>query len=87
VGYFPTYTLGAMNAAQLFDQATTDDPEIMPNIQRGEFKPLLDWIRPRIHEKASLLQTPDLMRQATGRPLDAKVFRRHLEQRYLGVSR
>ena len=81
-GYFPTYTLGAMTAAQLFDATTTADPDILPGIGRGDFMPLLAWLRVNVHEKGSLLETDDLVTAATGRPLDAEVFKAHLKRRY-----
>jgi len=83
-GYFPTYTLGAMTAAQLFESATKDVPEILPSISQGDFTPLVDWLRTHIHGQGRHLETQDLVTQATGRPLDVAVFRRHLERRYLG---
>ncbi|MBI3443850.1 MAG: carboxypeptidase M32 [Magnetospirillum sp.] len=83
-GYFPTYTLGAMTAAQLFDAAGKADADVAPGIGRGDFKPLLAWLRANIHSKGSLLSTSDLLTQATGRPLDPAVFEAHLRRRYLG---
>ncbi|MEE2755004.1 MAG: carboxypeptidase M32 [Myxococcota bacterium] len=83
VGYFPTYTLGALNAAQLFDQAVTEVPTIPGDIGRGDFRGLVEWVREKIHQKGSLLSPNDLMVSATGRPLDPSVFKRHLERRYL----
>lgn len=82
-GYFPTYTLGAMTAAQLFDSATTADADILPSIGRGEFAPLLGWLRENVHRWGSFHSTDELLTRATGRPLDAEVFRAHLERRYL----
>jgi carboxypeptidase Taq len=83
-GYFPTYTLGAMTAAQLFDAATRADAAILPALGRGDFAPLLAWLRANVHGKGSSLSTRDLLTQATGRPLDAAVFKAHLQKRYLG---
>lgn len=83
-GYFPTYTLGAMTAAQLFDTARRADPSILPGIGRGDFTPLLRWLRTHVHGKGALLKTQDLIAHATGRPLVPKVFEQHLQQRYLG---
>lgn len=82
-GYFPTYTMGAMTAAQLFDAAKRADPSIPGSIARGDFAPLLAWLRPNIHAKASLHSTSEIIAQATGRPLDSAVYERHLETRYL----
>ncbi|GEO82386.1 carboxypeptidase M32 [Pararhodospirillum oryzae] len=82
-GYFPTYTLGAMTAAQVFDAARRADPAITPALARGEVAPLLGWLRREIHARASLLSTDALLSAATGRPLDAQVFKDHLRRRYL----
>lgn len=84
VGYFPTYTMGAMTAAQLFDAATTADAGILPGISQGDFAPLLAWLRTHVHSQVSKLSTSDLLTAATGRPLDASVFKAHLQRRYLG---
>jgi carboxypeptidase Taq len=82
-GYFPTYTLGAMTAAQLFDAARRAKPEIPDAIGVGDFTPLLGWLRGNVHGQGSRLSTRELLTRATGRPLDPAVFKRHLEQRYL----
>lgn len=83
-GYFPTYTLGAMTAAQLFAAACREQPAIMPGLARGDFAPLLAWLRGHVHAKGSSLSTRDLLIEATGSPLDASFFKAHLERRYLG---
>ena len=82
-GYFPTYTLGAMTAAQLFAAAGAADPDILPGIARGDFKPLLAWLRTHVHGKGASLPTHALLTAATGRPLDTAAFKAHLERRYL----
>lgn len=82
-GYFPTYTLGAMAAAQLFDAACGAEPDLVPGIGRGDFSPLLRWLRENVHSRGSLYSTDELLEKATGRPLDADVYIRHLERRYL----
>jgi carboxypeptidase Taq len=83
-GYFPTYTLGAMTAAQLFDAARRAMPWLMDSIGQGDFAPLLGWLRLNVHGQASHLSSAELLTQATGRPLDAQVFKDHLRARYLG---
>ena len=82
-GYFPTYTLGAMTAAQLFDAAVRQQPDIPDAMRRGDFAPLVQWLRVNVHAKASLLTTRELVSAATGRPLDPAAFERHLRRRYL----
>ena len=82
-GYFPTYTLGAMTAAQLFDAACRAEPDVLPGIARGDFSPLVGWLRANIHAQGSRYETDELLTRATGRPLDAGVFKAHLARRYL----
>ena len=83
VGYFPNYAMGALLAAQLFERANADDPEILPALGRGDFGPYFGWVRPRVHERASLVSFSDLVTEATGAPLSADAFKRHVRRRYL----
>jgi carboxypeptidase Taq len=82
-GYFPTYTLGAMAAAQLFEAARAADRDILPGIATGDFAPLLAWLHANVHAKGGLLGTDELIKAATGKKLGDGAFKRHLEARYL----
>ncbi len=82
-GYFPTYTLGAMTAAQLFATAKAADPQIEPGIARGDFMPLMTWLRDNVHSKGRLLSPADLLIEATGETLNTQIFKDHLRSRYL----
>ncbi len=82
-GYFPTYTLGAMTAAQLFRAAVAARPEIPQAIGRGDFAPLLGWLRETVHAKGSLDSTAGILGAATGSGLSADPFKEHLAARYL----
>lgn len=82
-GYFPTYTLGAMAAAQIFDAAKRKLPELMNAIGRGDFQPLLRWLSENVHGKGSSQSTRELLIEATGGPLDVEIFKGHLRARYL----
>ena len=83
VGYFPCYTLGAIMAAQLFGAARAAEPDILPAVERGDFRPLLGWLHTNVHEQGSLLDMPELLTRATGRPLELHPFLDHLRARYL----
>ena len=85
-GYFPTYTLGALIAAQLFEAARGAIPELMAEISAGDFGPLFAWLRQRVHSQGSLLSTAELVESATESPLGTGAFERHLRRRYLGAS-
>ena len=82
-GYFPTYTLGAMYAAQLFAAFHQQHPAVTDEISRGELTPLFNWLKENIWQHGSLISVEQLLINATGEPLNSQFFRRHLEQRYL----
>jgi carboxypeptidase Taq len=82
-GYFPTYTLGALIAAQLFEAVRRAIPDVMVAIAVGDFAPLLGWLRDSVHAKGSLLPTAELVESATGEPLGTASFERHLRRRYV----
>jgi carboxypeptidase Taq len=82
VGYFPTYTLGNLYAAQLFAKAEEDLGDLEGRFAKGEFAPLLNWLREKIHEPGGKYLPRDLIRKATGSDLDPSYFIRHLEKKY-----
>ncbi len=82
-GYFPTYTLGRLFAAQLWERAIADVPDIPDDLGRGDFGPLLGWLRTHVHGKGCLHTSDELIETATGGPLDTAAFKRHVTARYL----
>ncbi len=82
-GYFPSYTLGALAAAQIFTAARGNDTTIMPAIAKGDFAPLNDWLRTNIHSSPSRYTTSQIIERATGEPLGVTAFESHLRARYL----
>jgi len=82
-GYFPTYTLGAMTAAQLYSAALQSDPEIGAGISKGNFAALKQWLGKNVHSLGCSLGPEKVIEQATGRPLETSAFISHLESRYL----
>jgi carboxypeptidase Taq len=83
IGYFPSYTLGAMAAAQLIAAARAAVPGLDTALGEGDLSPLVGWLRVNVHGKGSLLGLNDLLRAATGKPLDPAAFQAHLTERYL----
>lgn len=81
-GYFPTYSLGNLNAAHLA-QAARRDAAIRMQMQEGDFSGLLGWMRDRIHKKGSQLLPDDLIAEAAGEPVDATALVEHLTERYV----
>ena len=82
IGYFPTYTFGAVIAAQLFQAAKARLPNLEDAIRNGDFGGLLEWLRTNIHSQGSFMPTPALVAAASGEELGTAAFLRHLNERY-----
>jgi carboxypeptidase Taq len=78
IGYFPTYTLGNIYAAQLYAAADRQLGGLASLIERGEFKPLLDWLVERVHRHGQTYLPMELIERATGEPVDSKYLVEHL---------
>jgi carboxypeptidase Taq len=70
-GYFPTYALGTILAAQIWAVVRRDLPELDAQLEAGELAPLREWLREKVHRHGKRLEPRDLIRSATGRELDA----------------
>jgi len=73
-GYFPTYTLGNLYAAQLLDAARKDLPNHDEQIRGGEFSHLLSWMQDNVHLRGSILMPAELVEEATGSPPTPDAF-------------
>lgn len=82
IGYFPTYTLGNLGAAQLMEAAMTDS-HVASAFATGETAPLLQWMRDRVHRQGSILSPSQIIESATGSELAPDAFLRHLKSRFL----
>ena len=81
-GYFPTYTLGNLNAAQLMNQALADSPSLDAELARGEYGTLLKWLREKIHRHGKRYQPQELMRRATGEGTNSAAHLGALRKKY-----
>ena len=82
-GYFPTYAMGALAAAQLFAAARVAIPGLDGQIARCDLAGLIDWLRANVHRQASVTSTGGILRAATGSGLGNEAFLAHIEARYL----
>ncbi len=81
-GYFPSYMLGNLYAAQLFAAAHRDIPGLEEDFVRGEFSRLLTWLREKIHQFGRIYDPIDLLERATGEKPDSKYFIDYITQKY-----
>jgi carboxypeptidase Taq len=79
-GYFPTYTLGNLNAAQLIHFARRDNPFLAEGLLAGDYSFLLDWLREKIHRQGKRYTARDLMIKTTGLPTQVQFHMAHLQE-------
>jgi carboxypeptidase Taq len=78
IGYFPTYSLGNLYAAQFFARAEADLGNLAELLAHGDFRPLLKWLREKVHRHGQRYSAAELVEQATGRPLSSRPLIEHL---------
>ncbi len=83
-GYFPTYTLGNLNAAQLFRRAGQELPNLEGDLAGGDYRNLLKWLRERVHAHGSRYLPQQLMEKATGEPTRASHHIEYLRKKFVG---
>lgn len=81
-GYFPSYCIGNMVAAQLWAALLRQRPSLEEDFARGDFSWLLDWLRKNVHGQGRRLDTLALVQRATGEPLSPKYLLAYLKDRY-----
>jgi carboxypeptidase Taq len=81
-GYFPSYTLGALIAAQQWQSIEKSIPEVLDQIATGDFSAVNAWRSENVWQQASRFSTPDLLKRATGETLNPDIFIAHLKKRY-----
>ncbi|MCL4695388.1 MAG: carboxypeptidase M32, partial [Candidatus Hydrogenedentes bacterium] len=81
-GYFPTYALGNLYAAQLFETIVAAIPDLWTQVDRGEFAPLLGWLRENIHRHGRRKLPLEILKDATGKDPDWRPYLKYLEEKY-----
>lgn len=81
-GYFPTYTLGNLYAAQLLETMEEELGDVDTIVESGDWSPLLNWLRPKIHAQGSKMTPAQLIESATGTPPSPEPFLRYVEAKY-----
>jgi carboxypeptidase Taq len=81
-GYFPSYTVGNVLSVQLFESALEDWPEILSQMEIGEFDSLLGWLRYNVHRHGKKYEPDDLIERATGRPPETAPYLRYLKSKF-----
>ncbi len=85
IGYFPTYTLGNLYAAQFMDAAQRDVPSLWDDVQHGDFSKLTVWLREKVHRHGQRYRPSELCRNITGRSLSPQPFLSYLRTKFLSA--
>ena len=85
-GYFPSYALGMVIAAQLWGSLHAQLPEVEAQLAQGDFAGVFGWLRENVHSLGAKLPVKELIKQATGQPLGANALLRYLQGKYLAAA-
>jgi carboxypeptidase Taq len=83
IGYFPTYSLGNIYAAQLFNKAKGDVPHLQAGFAKGDFKPFLNWLRRNVHHEGGRYYPEELIKRVTDEGLNSRYLLDYLKEKCL----
>ncbi|MDX2177575.1 MAG: carboxypeptidase M32 [Candidatus Sumerlaeia bacterium] len=86
-GYFPSYSLGTMFGAMFMEKMEADHPSLWTDMEAGDFRPVLGWLRRNVHTVGSRMKPLELVRAATGREFTPEPFLHYLEAKYTELYR
>lgn len=85
IGYFPSYALGNLIGAQLWERINTEIPDLPEQIRRGDFAAWLSWLREKIHSHGNKFEPQQLIQSVTGSKIDPASYMRYLESKYRAI--
>jgi carboxypeptidase Taq len=85
IGYFPTYTLGNLISAQIAEKMTKDVPGWKQLPEKGDFAPILGWLREHIHSQGRKYQPAQLLQRELGEPVKVEPFLNYIKAKYSGI--
>lgn len=82
IGYFATYALGNLISVQLWERIQADIPDLIEHIRRGDFVPLLSWLREKVHRHGRKFEAQELVQRITGSKINPEPYMRYLRTKY-----
>jgi len=86
-GYFPSYMLGNLYAAQIMAAAQRAIPDLWEKVRAGELYPLREWLREEVHARGRLLEPEELLKKVTGEGPSPRPFLTYVKEKYGQVYR
>lgn len=86
IGYFPTYSIGNLYAAQFMEAARADLPDLDAQVAKGQLLPLREWLQNKIHRHDRLYTAGQVVKRVTGRPLSVDPFATYIEGKVAALS-
>ena len=87
IGYFPTYFLGTLYAAQMYNVALKKMPQLPEDYKKGEFSNLLNFVRENVHQHGAVYRAGDLINRITGEDLNPDYFMKYIENKFYPIYR
>ncbi len=85
IGYFPTYAIGSIYSAQIYNQIKKENEKLESEIEKGEFENILSWLRENIHKKGRIMMADEIIKDCCGEGLNSKVFVDYLRDKYYDI--
>lgn len=85
IGYFPTYALGNLISAQLWELVCKDIPDLSDQIRQGDFEAITNWMRMKIHRHGAKFEPQELVKRVTGSTIDPNPYIRYLRSKYTEI--
>jgi len=86
IGYFPTYALGNLISAQIWERVTADLPDVYDSFEAGDFSPLRDWLREHLHRHGRKFTPSETLERVVGTPeIDPAPYVRYLREKLAGI--
>jgi len=85
IGYFPTYAIGTVYSAQIYNQMAKENKNLESEIEQGEFGNILSWLDRNIHQYGRLMMADDIIKKCCGEGLNSKAFVDYLKDKYYNI--
>jgi carboxypeptidase Taq len=85
IGYFPTYAIGSIYSAQIFDKLVKVFPQMISEIENGDLSNIISWLDKNIHKMGRLYSADDIIKKCCGKGLNSIIFLNYLKEKYLSL--